>query len=151
MLPDAARAKLTEAGLNLIQQALSIYDSELKLAVCNRRFQEMFDLPERFVTPGSDFGDLIRYLVERGEYGAQDDPDDAIRFRVDQARTFQPHYLERQRPDGTWISVEGSPLKQGGWVAVYTDITAIKRQEALLRARSEELSADLLAHAEELS
>ena len=70
MLPDAARAKLTEAGLNLIQQALSIYDSELKLAVCNRRFQEMFDLPERFVTPGSDFGDLIRYLVERGEYGA---------------------------------------------------------------------------------
>lgn len=151
MLTDAQRSKLTEAGLNLIQQALSIYDSELRLAVSNRRFQEMFGLPERFVTPGSDFGDLIRYLVERGEYGPQDDPEAAIKFRVDQARTFQPHYLERQRPDGTWIAVEGSPLKQGGWVAVYTDITAIKRQEALLRARSEELSGDLLAHAEELS
>lgn len=151
MLSEAQRAKLTEAGLNLIQQALSIYDSDLRLAVCNRRFREMFDLPERFVTPGSYFGDLIRFLVERGEYGTLDDPDEAVRFRVDQARTFQPHYLERQRPDGRWISVEGSPLPQGGWVAVYTDITGIKRQEALLRARSEELSADLLAHAEQLS
>jgi signal transduction histidine kinase len=151
MLSEAQRAKLTEAGLNLIQQALSIYDSDLRLAVCNHRFREMFDLPERFVTPGSYFGDLIRFLVERGEYGAIADPEEAVRFRVDQARTFQPHYLERQRPDGRWISVEGSPLKQGGWVAVYTDITEIKRQEALLRARSEELSADLLAHAEQLS
>jgi signal transduction histidine kinase len=151
MLTDAARSKLTEAGLNLIQQALSIYDSELRLVVSNRRFREMFDLPERFVTPGSNFGDLIRYLVERGEYDMLDDPEAAIRFRVAQARTFQPHYLERQRPDGRWISVEGSPLTQGGWVAVYTDITAIKRQEALLRARSEELSADLIDHAERLS
>ncbi len=151
MLTDAARAKFTEAGLNLIQQALSIYDGDLRLVACNRRLSEMFDLPGQFTQPGSDFVDLMRYLVERGEYGPQDDPEAAIRFRVDQARTFQPHYLERQRPDGTWISVEGSPLPQGGWVAVYTDITAIKRQETLLRARSEELSADLLTHAERLA
>ncbi len=151
MVTDAARAKLTEAGLNLIQQALSIYDSDLRLAVCNRRFQEMFDFPQWLASPGASFEDTIRFLVERGEYGPVDDPEAAIRLRVDQARAFQPHYFERQRPDGRWISVEGSPLKQGGWVAVYTDITAIKRQEALLRARSEELSDQLLTHAEQLS
>lgn len=151
MLTDGQRAKLTESGLNLIQQALSIYDSDLRLAVCNRRFQEMFDFPQWLVTPGASFEDTIRYLVERGEYGPVDDPEAAIRHRVDQARAFQPHYFERRRPDGRWISVEGSPLKQGGWVAVYTDITAIKRQEALLRARSEELSDQVLTHAEQLS
>jgi hypothetical protein len=36
-------------------------------------------------------------------------------------------------------------------VTVYTDITAMKRQEELLRARSEELSDQLLSHAEELA
>ncbi|HAW47423.1 MAG TPA: hypothetical protein DCX34_09325, partial [Roseovarius sp.] len=36
---------MTMAGLNLIQQALTIYDRDLRLAVCNRRFQEMFALP----------------------------------------------------------------------------------------------------------
>jgi hypothetical protein len=34
-------------GLNLIQQALSIYDADLRLAVSNRPFQTMFGLPER--------------------------------------------------------------------------------------------------------
>jgi signal transduction histidine kinase/CheY-like chemotaxis protein len=59
--------------------------------------------------------------------------------------------MERTRANGRTIAVEGSPLPQGGWVTVYTDITATKRAEQLLRARSEELSDQLLSHAEELS
>jgi signal transduction histidine kinase len=142
---------MTTAGLNLIQQALSIYDSDLKLAVLNQRFRDMFDLPEEFLTPGADFGETIRYLTERGEYGDVDDIDAFVQGRVDQARAFEAHYIEREMPDGRWISVEGSPLPQGGWVAVYTDITKVKQQEQLLRGRSEELSEQLLEHAEKLS
>ncbi|WP_095587485.1 hybrid sensor histidine kinase/response regulator [Actibacterium ureilyticum] len=145
------RARLTEAGLNLIQQALSIYDSDLKLAVANRRFREMFDLPPHLTAPGATFGDTIRFLVDRGEYGDVDDPEDFVQQKIDQARTFAPHYMERNRANGHTIAVEGSPLPQGGWVTVYTDITNIKRQERLLRTRSEELSDQVLAHAEELS
>jgi signal transduction histidine kinase len=144
-------AELTRSGLNLIQQAISIFDADLRLAVANRPYQAMFGLPDALTQPGTTFEDTIRYLVDRGEYGPQDDPEIAIRERVDQARTFQPHYMERKRADGRWISVEGAPLSQGGWIAVYTDITQIKRQEELLRARSEELSELVLAHAERLS
>ena len=142
---------MTAAGLNLIQQALSIYDSELRLAVCNRRFIEMFDFPPELSTPGATFQDTIRYLVARGEYGEVEDFDEAVAARVEAARTFQPHYMERLRPNGRWISVEGAPLTTGGWVTVYTDITEIKMQEGLLRARSEELSEQVLANAERLS
>nr|WP_245242929.1 PAS-domain containing protein [Pararhodobacter sp. SW119] len=137
--------------MNLIQQALSIFDRDLRLAVCNQRYQEMFSLPDWLVTPGAAFEDTIRYLVMRGEYGPQSDAEAAVRTRVDAARAFQPHYMERQRANGRWISVEGAPLPQGGWVTVYTDITEIKLQEQLLRARSEELSGQLFAHAERLS
>lgn len=42
---------LTHAGLNLIAQALTIYDSDLRLAVCNAPFQSMFDLPDALVSP----------------------------------------------------------------------------------------------------
>lgn len=143
--------KLARAGLNLIQQALSIFDSDLRLAVCNQRYKEMFNLPDALVTPGASFEDTIRFLVSRGEYGPQPDPDAAVQMRVETARAFQPHYMERQRPNGRWISVEGAPLPQGGWVTVYTDISEIKLQEQLLRARSEELSGQLFAHAERLS
>ncbi|WP_417600615.1 PAS-domain containing protein [Pararhodobacter oceanensis] len=142
--------KLTRAGLNLIQQALSIFDHDLRLAVCNARYQEMFELPDALVTPGACFEDTIRFLVERGEYGPQDDPEEAIRIRIEMARAFKPHYMERQRPNGRWVSVEGAPLTQGGWVSVYTDISEIKLQERLLRSRSEELSDQVLTHAERL-
>ena len=142
---------MTTAGLNLIQQALSIYDNDLKLAVCNRRFQEMFDLPDHLVTPGAGFEDTIRYLAERGEHGPIEDIDAFIRDRVEQARAFEPHYMERPRANGQMISVEGSPLPQGGWVTVYTDITRTKRQEALLTARSEELSDQLSGYSQELT
>ncbi len=144
-------ATLTQAGLNLIQQALSIYDRDLRLVVVNRRFQEMFELPDALVSPGSPFVDTIRYLVDRGEYGMVDDPDAFVQEKIDQALAFEPHYVERTRANGRVISVEGSPLPHGGWVAVYTDITGTKRQEALLRARSEELSEQVLSYTEELA
>lgn len=142
---------LTMAGLNLIQQALSIYDSDLKLVVSNRRFGEMFDLPEALVTPGAGFAETIRLLVDRGEYGEVEDAEQVVAHRVEQARAFAPHYIERVRPNGQRISVEGNPLPQGGWVAVYTDITRTKQQEELLRTRSEEMTDKVLAYAEELA
>ncbi|MEN8683054.1 PAS-domain containing protein, partial [Marivita sp.] len=61
------------AGLNLIGQALSIYDSDLRLAACNARFAEMFDLPQALTRPGVDFESTLRHLVVRGEYGEIED------------------------------------------------------------------------------
>lgn len=147
----AATHALTAAGLNLIGQALTIYDSDLRLAVCNAPFQDMFDLPEHLVTPGALFSDTIRHLATSGEYGDVDDLEAFVAERAEVARAFEPHYMERTRANGRIISVEGSPLPQGGWVTVYTDITNTKKQETLLRARSEELTDQVLAHAEELA
>ncbi|TKW67370.1 MAG: response regulator [Paracoccus denitrificans] len=151
MVAGNSRSELMQSGLNLIGQALSIFDADLRLAVANRQYQAMFDLPDNLTRPGAFFEDTIRYLVLRGEYGPQDDADEAVRLRVDQARTFQPHYMERLRPNGQWIAVEGAPLSQGGWVTVYTDISDTRRQEALLRTRSEALSEQVLDHAERLA
>ncbi|MFN7002490.1 MAG: PAS-domain containing protein [Roseinatronobacter sp.] len=148
---EETHIKLMGAGLNMIQQALSIFDSDLRLSVSNRRYQTMFDLPDWLVQPGTAFEDTIHYLVTRGEYGVVDDIEDAVRIRVEAARAFVPHYMERERANGRWISVEGAPLPQGGWVTVYTDITEVKLQERLLQAHSEELSSEVLAHAERLA
>ena len=145
------RIKAMTTGLNLIGQALSIYDSQLRLVLCNLRFQEMFDLPDELVQPGALFRDTIHFLASRGEYGNASDVEEMVSQRVEQALAFEPHYMERTRPNGQVISVEGAPLPTGGWVTVYTDITRTKQAEDMLRARSEELSEQLLNRAEELS
>ena len=137
---DATHA-LTAAGLNLIGQALTIFDSDLRLAVCNAPFQDMFALPDHLVALGAPFEDTIRHLALQGEYGEVKNLEAFVTERTEMARAFEPHYMERTRANGTIISVEGSPLPQGGWITVYTDITSTKKQETLLRARSEELTS----------
>ena len=106
---------MTMAGLNLIAQGLSIYDDDLKLAVCNHRFQEMFGLPDHLTTPGARFDDTIRFIAASGEYGPVENIDELVQQRVDQALDFAPHYMERERGNGQFISVEGAPLPNGGW------------------------------------
>ena len=144
-------AEMTRSGLNLIKQAISIYDQELKLTVANRRFKTMFTVPDEFMQVGASFADTVRHLATSGEYGDVIDIDAFVAERVEQAKAFEPHYFERERANGTTVSVEGSPLRQGGWVTVYTDISDISRQEELLRNQSEGLSEKLLRRSEQLS
>ncbi len=150
-LNQIATQTLTAAGLNLIGQGLTIFDSDLRLAVSNAPFQEMFELPDHLVETGTSFATTIRHLALQGEYGEVDDIEAFVMERARVARAFEPHYMERTRSNGRIISVEGSPLPEGGWITVYTDITSTKKQEALLRGRSEELSDQVLAHTEELA
>jgi PAS domain S-box-containing protein len=144
-------AEMTRSGLNLIKQAISIYDQDLKLTVANRRFKSMFSLPDHLLQVGASFAETIRHLATKGEYGDVDNIEEFVTERVEQAKAFEPHYLERQRANGTTVSVEGSPLRQGGWVTVYTDITDIRRQEEMLLHQSEGLSEKLLKRSEQLS
>lgn len=148
---SATHETLTQAGLNLIKQAISIYDQDLRLVLANLQFQRMFDLPRALVEPGGSFEETLRVLAERGDYGDLADVDGFLAERVAQAKAFAPHYFERTRANGTTISVEGSPLQGGGWVAVYSDITELKTQEALLRSRSADLSEELISRSEELA
>ena len=119
---------MTTAGLNLIAQALSIYDSDLRLVLCNAPFQPMFDLPDASGQRPARLSGDHPHLANR-RIRSRRRLEGLVRERVEQARAFEPHYMERTRANGRTISVEGSPLPQGGWVTVYTDITRAKRRK----------------------
>ena len=135
---------MIRSGLNLISQAISIHDQDLRLVHANRRFQEMFQIPDALMRPGTDFRQTVQYLAQQGEYGPLDDLDGFVDDKVALALEFKPHYFERTRANGSSISVDGSPLEEGGWITVYTDITEIRRQEERSRSRAKSLSDDLL-------
>ena len=101
--------ELILSGLNLITQAISIYDQDLRLVLANRRFQDMFNLPQRYVSTGADFAETLHYLSEKGEYGPIDDFDTFVGEKVKLARAFEPHYFERTRANGTTCLLYTSP------------------------------------------
>jgi signal transduction histidine kinase len=128
-------------GLDQLDQGISIFDGALQLIACNRRYLDLLDFPHSFGAPGTPVETFFRYNAERGEYGAGE-IETVVQERLALVRKFQPHHFERARPDGTILEVRGAPLPDGGWVAVYTDITERRRNEqALVRVREELESA----------
>ncbi len=148
---------LTLASLDHLQEAISIFDQDLRLMVWNRRFVELLDFPADLLRVGMPFAEVIGYNARRGEYGPGD-PEAQVAERVRLARQFQSHCFERNRPNGTVLEVRGQPIAGGGFITVYQDITARKRADAdlleshlQLEARVRERTAELLVLNEQLA
>lgn len=136
-----AQIDLLQAALDHINQGFTVFDSDLRLVAWNRGLYDMLDMPESIVRRGSHLQDFIRVNAERGEYGPGD-IEAKIERRIERAKLFEPHYFERIRPNGQIIAVSGTPLPQGGFVTIYSDVTEERqRQEKLERTVEERTHA----------
>jgi PAS domain S-box-containing protein len=135
---DVELGRLTLASLDHLQEAISIFDQNLRLMVWNRKFVELLGFPADLLHVGMPFAEVVGYNVWRGEYGPGD-PATQIAERVHLAQQFQSHCFERIRPDGTVLEVRGQPLSDGGFITIYQDITARKQAEAKLRDNQQQL------------
>lgn len=152
---ERRRFRLLLDGLDLIDQGLSVFDSDLRLVAVNRRMMTMLEFPSELARIGTPFADFIRFNAARGEYG-EGDVEGLVAERIGLARRFEPHLLERTRPDGTVITVAGEPISHGGWVTIYTDVTQQRRHDEDLERRVNEAVAEqkrlqaALLHAQKL-
>ena len=140
---------LLQAGLNLLDQGITVFDADLCLVSWNDAFLRLLDFPKELAYVGAPFESFIRYNAQRGEYGSED-VEQLVSERVSAARAFQAHYVERQRPGGQIIAVRGGPLPHSGFVALYTDITAQRRYEKIGQEQSAELEKRVRERTEEL-
>ncbi|MCG6203103.1 ATP-binding protein [Rhodopseudomonas sp. HC1] len=110
-------------AIETIPEAFVLWDADNRLVLCNSHFQRLHKLPESAVAPGTSYETVI-------EVGRMPE----IRTRLGDrggsapgARTF-----EAQLDDGSWLHISERRTKDGGYVAVGTDITRIKAHEQKL-------------------
>ena len=143
------RHDLLLAGLDLLDQAIAVFDTTPKLVTWNKALVRLLDFPEALVRVGTPFEAFVRFNAERGEYG-EGDIETLVAKRMAAARAFLPHYVERARPNGTVLAVRGVPIPNLGFVSLWTDITEQRRYEALIQQQNAQLEARVRERTAEL-
>ncbi|MDI1346275.1 MAG: ATP-binding protein [Pseudolabrys sp.] len=118
----AADMRLRDA-IETIPEAFVLWDADNRLVLCNSNFQELHNLPDEEIVVGASYESVV---------AAGSQP--VVRNKVvtggpavPGARTF-----EAQLEDGRWLHISERRTKDGGYVSVGTDITALKTHEERL-------------------
>ena len=80
--------------------------------------------------------DIQEFCIKRGDYGPE-----FAEMRLNEAKKFKAHIIERKTSDGKVFELRGNPVEGGGIVTTYTDITERKKSEEILRKGKEEAEA----------
>ncbi len=124
------RARLLEAVVDNFPGGISVFDKDLRMVLCNAQQKRLLDYPDNMFAKGfPSLEDIYRFNAIRGEYGAGD-PEAHVELRMDLARQQKAHVFERTRPNGIVIEIRGMPLKGGGFVTTYLDVTEQRRSQA---------------------
>ena len=146
---ELRRYDLLLAGLDLLDQAIAVFDATPKLVTWNKAMLRLLDFPESMMRVGTPFEDIVRFNAERGEYG-EGDIETLVAERMAAARAFLPHYIERERPNGKILAIRGVPIPNLGFVSLWTDVTEQRRAEAVIHQQNLELEARVKARTREL-
>ena len=132
-----ARLRLVDA-IESISEGFSLFDSEDRLVVSNTRYRELFNPgAEDADEQGVSFETIIRKAAEKGYIeDAEGRIDEWLSERLARHRDPGGPQLERGA-DGRWIQISERRTEDGGTVAVYTDVTELRRAEEALRESEE--------------
>jgi PAS domain S-box-containing protein len=128
-----ARGRLIDA-IETISAGFSLFDPDDRLIICNSRYSELlYPGIADVVTPGTPFETIIRTAAERGLVrDAEGRVDDWVAERMARHRNPGDVHIQ-QRGDGRFIQINERRTQDGGLVAIYSDISDLKRQEKHLR------------------
>ena len=136
----AQKSGLLEAALENMSQGIMMVDADRRVQVCNQRAVEKLGLPADLMAGHPMFDEVLRWQWQHGEFGQDGkDVEEWLRgFVLAGGISDEPQRYERTRPNGQVLEFRSTPLADGGVVRTYTDITARKETESVLRAARDE-------------
>jgi len=128
----SAQARLTDA-LESSREGVVLFDADGQIALANSRASEFIDSSPQLLQ-----SDLLRSDTVPGT-------NSTAAGTVAETAHADPDGLasEAELPDGRWLRVSRSLTQEGGVIVVYSDISALKKQEAELHATNLRLDAAL--------
>ncbi len=121
-------------AIETISEAFVLWDAANRLVTCNSKFQQLYELKDEAVLPGTPREEIIAAGRQPAVVNSVR-PDGRVE---DGARSY-----EAQIEDGRWLRINERRTKDGGFVSVGTDISSLKRQEERLMDSEKALMANV--------
>ena len=132
---DEAKRKL-DTAVGHMSQGLMMFDASQRIALCNRRYIEMYGVSPAVVKPGLSFRELLFHRKETGSFFG--DVDEYCTRMTANLAAGKATSLIVKSSGGRSVRIVNEPLEGGGWVATHEDVT--ERQQLLeSHERSEKL------------
>jgi diguanylate cyclase (GGDEF)-like protein len=132
----ADKSSVMQLILDNIAHGLVMVDRDVRLIICNKRYAEIYGLPIELTRPGTPLRAIIEYRLAHGSGLA--DPD-FVEWRLKEAARPDAFHTITSLSDGRMIAITHEPIPGLGSLAIHQDVTAEKRTEASLIAKSNEL------------
>ena len=135
---DQAHGRLLDA-IEAVSEGFALFDQNDRLVLCNSKFKDLvYGRRQNMLEIGVRFDDMIRQAVAAG----------LIQDAIGKETTWLAERMERhaqmrpglmQTREGLWLSIEEYRTGEGGFVAIYSDVTELKVREHELSNLVEEL------------
>ncbi|MCX2723425.1 ATP-binding protein [Roseibium salinum] len=122
-------------AIETISEAFVLWNARNELVICNSNYQSLHSLPSAVIKPGTPYNDVMA-AASNAEIAPQP-------VTVTQRGGAPDGSYEAQLEDGRWLQISERRTKDGGFVSVGTDITALKKHEEKLMESEKRLKATI--------
>ena len=118
--------RLLHTVLDNMSQGVLLFNSDSQLVVCNKRYLEMYKLPDDAAKPGRTLRELLDYRIRADTFSG--DTENYIATLAEYIADGKEYKNTVKLSDGRVIAIISKPVVNGGWLAMHEDIT--ERQQA---------------------
>lgn len=122
-------------AIETISEAFVLWNARNELVICNSNYQALHNLPAHVIKPGTPY-DMVMSAAANGAVTPQP-------VQLSQRPGGPDGAYEAELEDGRWLQISERRTKDGGFVSVGTDITALKRHEERLTDSEKRLKASV--------
>src|SRR5215475_1003482 len=127
---------LMQTVLDCMSEGVALFDRDLRLRFINDQLVQFQNCPPEIARIGNSLVSLIRFQLERGDFGRVDDIETAVRERIAVMQAAEGCSYQRLVAGGQYVEFSFKPLANGSLLVVCRDITELKRVEESLRVGS---------------